>query len=83
MLQKGLGYVPNITRNNYQTNAFTICFDLRKVLNDPTSSVSTRSGDLVRVDLTNLTANAATEVWMTMMAFSVCAIRESGVTLLT
>ena len=83
MFQKGLGSIPNITRDNYQTNCFTICFDVRKVLQDPTSSISTRSGDLVRIDLMNLTANAVTECWMTMFAFSVVAIRESGVTLLT
>jgi len=83
MFQKGLGNIPNINRDNYQTNCFTICFDVRKVLSDPTSSISTRSGDLVRIDLTNLTANAVTECWMTTMAFSVVAIRESGVTLLT
>ena len=46
------------------------------------SAISTRSGDLLRVDLTNLTANVATECWMTLFAFSVTAIRESGVTLL-
>ena len=83
MFQKGLGSIPNITRDNYQTNCFTICFDVRKVLQDPTSSISTRSGDLVRIDLTNLTANAVTECWLTIFAFSVVAIRESGVTLLT
>jgi hypothetical protein len=81
--QKALGTIPNITRDNFQGQVFTIAFDLRKVLSDPTSAISTRSGDLVRVDLTNLTANVATECWMTMFAFSVCAIRESGVTLLT
>ena len=83
MLQKALPGVPNITRDNFQSNCFTIAFDIRKVLNDPTTSISTRSGDLVRVDLTNLTASLATECWVTMFAFTVCGIRESGVTLLT
>ena len=82
-LQQALPGVPNITRDNYLTNAFTIVFDVRKVPSDPTSSISTRSGDLLRVDLLNLTANAATECWMTLFAFSVTAVRESGVTLLT
>ena len=50
---------------------------------DPTSSISTRSGDLLRIDLQNLTANVATECWLTLFAFSVTAVRESGVTLLT
>ena len=84
MLQKALTGPPAITRDQFQTgNCFTICFDVRKVPSDPTSSISTRSGDLLRVDLQNLTADTATECWMTLFAFSVTAIRESGVTLLT
>lgn len=84
MFQKALPGTPFITRDQYQTgNCFTIAFDVRKMPSDPTSSISTRSGDLLRVDLTNLTANAAAECWMTLFAFSVTAIRESGVTLLT
>ena len=83
MLQNVLPNVPNITRDNFQNNTFTICFDLRKVPSDPTSSVSTRSGDLLRVDLQNLGVNLAKECWLTMFAFSITAVRESGVTLLT
>jgi len=83
MFQKALPGVPNITRDNYLSNCFTIAFDVRKNPSDPTSSISTRSGDLLRVDLLNLTANAVTECWLTMFAFSVTACRESGVTLLT
>jgi hypothetical protein len=77
--------IPNITRDSFQNSAFTIVFDLRKQHMDPTTSVSTRSGDLVRVDLTNLSTstNAPTEVWMVMLAFGVVAVRESGITLLT
>jgi hypothetical protein len=81
--QKAIPNVPNLTRDNFQTNAFTIVFDLRKVPGDPTSAISTRSGDLLRVDLSNLTPNLAKECWMTLFAFSVTAVRESGVTLLT
>lgn len=84
MLQKALPYTPNITRDNFLGGgAFTIVFDVRKMPSDPTSSISTRSGDLLRVDLGNLTSGVATECWMTLFAFSVTAIRESGVTLLT
>ena len=83
MFQKALPGIPNISRDNYLTNAFTIVFDVRKVPSDPTSSISTRSGDLLRVELQNLTADVATECWMTLFAFSVTAVRESGVTLLT
>jgi hypothetical protein len=82
-LQQAIPNVPNMNRDIFQTSAFTIVFDVRKVPSDPTTSISTRSGDLLRVDLQNLTANAATECWLTMFAFSVTAIRESGVTLLT
>ena len=83
MFQKALGHVPNMTRYLFENQAFTIVFDIKKMPSDVTSSLSTRSGDLVRIDLTNLTANSATECWMTMISFGVCAIRESGVTLLT
>ena len=75
--------MPNLTRDNFLNDAFTIVFDVRRMPSDPTSSISTRSGDLLRVDLLNLTANRATECWLTLFAFSVTAVRESGVTLLT
>jgi hypothetical protein len=83
MLTKALGHQPNVTRYDFEHNSFTICFDIKRNPQDATSSISTRSGDLVRVELTNLTANAATECWMTLVSFGVVAIRESGVTLLT
>ena len=83
MFQKALPGVPNISRDNFLTNSFTIVFDVRKVPSDPTSSISTRSGDLLRVDLQNLTADRFTECWLTLFAFGVTAVRESGVTLLT
>ena len=81
--QKALPNVPNIDRDDFQTRAFTIVFDVRKMPADPTSSISTRSGDLLRVDLLNMTAERATSCWLTLFAFSVTAVRESGVTLLT
>jgi hypothetical protein len=83
MLTKALGYSPNISRKYFEEKAFTIVWDIKKNPGDPTSAVSTRSGDLVRVQLDNLTAGHATEVWMTLISFSVCAIREQGVTLLS
>ena len=79
----GAPCIPNVTRDIFETSAFNIAFDLRKVPGDPTSSISTRSGDLIRVELKNLTANVAVECWVTMFAFSVTAVRENGVTLLT
>ena len=83
MFQKALPATPFMARDEFQASCFTIAFDVRRMPSDPTSSISTRSGDLLRVDLTGLTPNAATECWMTLFAFSVTAIRESGVTLLT
>ena len=83
MLQHALPNTPNLTRDAFMSNTFVIAFDLRKTIGDPSSSVSTRSGDLIRCDLLNLTADAATSCVVTMMAYSVTAIRESGVTLLT
>jgi hypothetical protein len=79
-----LGYAPNITRDNFQTgDCFTICWDLRKTPGDASTSVSTRSGDLLNITLQNMTAGVATECWLTMFAFSVVAVREQGCTLLT
>jgi hypothetical protein len=84
MFQKALPGVPFMTRDQFlYGGCFTIAFDLRKMPSDPTTSISTRSGDLLRVDLQNLEGDGAIECWMTMFAFSVTGIRESGVTLLT
>jgi hypothetical protein len=82
MLTKALGHQPNITRYDFEHNAFTVVFDIKRMPSDATTALSTRSGDLLRVDLANMTANSATEVWMTLVSFGVVAIRESGVTLL-
>ena len=84
MLTKALGTQPNITRNDFEFNSFTMVFDLKKMPQDATSSISTRSGDPVRVELSNLTVPAGgMTCWMTLVSFGVVAIRESGVTLLT
>jgi hypothetical protein len=81
--QQALPGVANINRDNFLKGNFTIVFNLQKMPGDPTSALSTRSGDLVSVFLQNLSPNVATECWMTFFAFSVTAVRESGVTLLT
>jgi len=81
--QKALGHVPNMSRFLFENNAFTMVFDIKKMPQDVTSALSTRSGDLLRVDLTSHTADSATECWMTMLSFGVCAVRESGISLLT
>ena len=83
MFTKALGTQPNITRREFEHDAFTIAWNIQKSPQDPTTAISTRSGDLVRVELTNMTADRVNECWMTLISFGVCAIRESGVTLLT
>ena len=82
MLQKTLPGVPMLDRKDFGTDKFISVFDLRRLPGDATTALSTRSGDLLRIDLKNLTADVATEVHITLWAFAVCSIRESGVTLL-
>ena len=81
-LQQALGNIPNIDRDTYTQRAFTMVFDLKKIIQDNSTAASTRSGDLLRIDLQGLTGNHVTEVYLTMFAFSVCAISESGCQLL-
>ena len=82
MLQKALPGVPMLDRKDFGTDKFISVFDLRRVPADATTALSTRSGDLLRIDLKNLTADLVTEVHITLWAFAVCSVRESGVTLL-
>ena len=72
-----------MNRYMFENTAFTMVFDLKKMPSDISSSLSTRSGDLVRCDITSMTADSATECWLTLVSFGVCAVRESGVSLLT
>jgi hypothetical protein len=81
--QSCLTVVPNITRNDYETNSFSIGWDLKRLPSDVTTSISTRSGDTMVILLTGIDLTKVDEVWLTLLNFSVCAIRESGVTLLT
>jgi hypothetical protein len=83
MMTKALGYQPNITRWSFENEAFTMCFDLKKIPHDVLTSISSRSGDLLRIEITNLTANQVDECWCTLFKFSVVAVRESGVSLLS
>jgi hypothetical protein len=82
-LTKALGHQPNVTRHDFEHNTFAMVFDVKRNPQDPTSALSTRSGEMIHVQLTNLTANAATEVYLTCVAFCVVGIRESGISLLT
>ena len=81
-LQQALGNIPNIDRDTYTQRAFTMVFDLKKIIQDNSTSASTSSGDLLRIDIQNITGGHVTEVYLTMFAFSVCAISESGCQLL-
>ena len=80
--QKAIPNIPNINRDDFLTRAFSIVFDCRRVPEDPTTALSSRSGDQVHVDLQNITADWANECWCTIFSFGVVAVRESGVTLL-
>jgi hypothetical protein len=82
MFTKALGSQPNITRRDFEHDCFTIVWDISRMPGSVVTSLSTRSGDLVRVELGNL-SNSATECWMTLISFGVVAVRESGLTLLT
>ena len=87
MLTKALGHQPNINRQAFEHDCFTIVFDLKKLPSDVTSAISTRSGESVFINLTNLGTptggSGATEMWVTIFSFGVLAIRESGTTLLS
>ena len=82
MLQKALPFTPLIDRQEFVSNLFVSVFDLQRTPGDPTSAISTRSSDLLRIDIKNMTPGWASECFVEMWAFGVCAIRESGVTLL-
>lgn len=82
MMIKALGTQPNISRQEFEHNAFTMAWDLRKNPGDSTTAISTRSGDQISIFLDNLNG-VCNKIWVTCIFFGVCAIRESGVTLLT
>lgn len=82
MLQKALPATPYLDRRDFASQTFVSVFDLRRVPGDPTSALSTRSGDLVRVDIKNLTANVAASCIVTMWSMAVLSIREQGIILL-
>jgi hypothetical protein len=82
MLMNALGQQPNINRKCFEEDSFTIVWDLRKMPQDPTSAISTRSGDQIYIQLSNI-SNGATECWCTLISFQVVAIRESGISVLS
>ena len=82
MLMKALPFTPLIDRSEFCGNMFVSAFDLQRTPGDPTSAISTRSSDQLRIEVKNLTPGLATEMWVTLWAFGVCAVRESGITML-
>jgi hypothetical protein len=83
LLKKATGVCPNINRNDfYAGNCFHMVWDLRRTPGDPSSAISTRSGDQLSFLISGLTSGLATECTLTMMSFDVLAVRESGPVLL-
>jgi hypothetical protein len=82
MLQKTLAGVPMLDRKDFCNDTFVSVFDLRRTPGDAGSSYSSRSGDLLRIDVRNLTPDYATEMHVTLWAYAICSVSESGVTLL-
>ena len=82
LLQKTLAGGVFLDRADFCNNTFVSVFDLRRTPGDASSSYSSRSGDLLRIDIRNLTPDYATEVFVTLFAYTICSVAESGVTLL-
>ena len=81
-LIKTLGYSPNITRDDFINDTYALVFDMKRVPFDHGTGTSSRSGDLIRISVKNITPGRATKAHVTMFAYSIVAIRESGVELL-
>ena len=71
-----------ITRDDFSSDTFCCFFDLKRVPFDHGSALSSRSGDLIRIDIKNLTADAATKVHIVVFSYGSLAVRESGVAVL-
>jgi hypothetical protein len=81
-LVKALGYSPNITREDYIGDTYCAVFDTKRVPFDHGTGLSSRSGDVIRIEVKNITAGRASTAHCTMWAYTVLAIRESQVNLL-
>ena len=82
MMCKALGYTPNLTRDKFTGDCFVMCCDLKRVIGDHGTAMSTRSGDNVRISLTGLNTAVANEVNITLFHYGIVALRESGVSVL-
>ena len=81
-LMKTLPGTPYLDRKDFCSNSFVSVFDMCRTPGDLSSATSTRSGDQIRVDLKNLTAGVATEIWITAVCLAVVSVAERGVTVL-
>jgi hypothetical protein len=83
MLQKVLPHTPYLDRADFMQNTFVSAFSTLRTPGDPTSAISTRAGELLRIDIKNLTGGSqASSVYVTLMAFSCVSVREAGITML-
>ena len=67
-----------ITRDDFSSDTFCAFFDFKRVPFDHGSALSTRSGDLIRIEIKNLTADRATKVHVVVLSYGSLAVRESG-----
>ena len=82
-LQTAIPHEMWLDRKDFLTNSFCMCFPLQRTPGDITSSVSTRSGDAIRVDLRGLSSTLnLTEIHLTLFCYAVCSVSEQGITLL-
>ena len=81
-LIKALGYSPNISRDMYIQDAYMVCFDLKRSPFDHGSGISSRSGDLIRISVQNITPGRVQLAHVTMFCYAIVSIRESAVSLL-
>lgn len=83
MLQKALnGACPYVDRADFGSQTFVSAFNLCRVPGDPQTALSTRSGDLIRIDLRNLTPGVANTCVVTLWAYQVLSIAEAGISVL-
>jgi hypothetical protein len=81
-LVKALGYSPNLSRDDFTGDSFCAFFDFKRVPFDHGSAISTRSGDLIRIEIKNMTANRVTKAHVVVLSYGSLAVRESGVAIL-
>jgi hypothetical protein len=82
MMTKTLGFQPNIDRDEFGTDSFTIAFSLLKYPHDPASATSSRSGDQLWLNLTGMTPGAVAEAWVTIASYGAVVVQEASVTVL-